>query len=281
MRKSFFLDEKIIFRRSLEKLECDRSRSRATGNLGNEWLLVSETRRQASASHTSLQLSHISQSRLQMRKGPKCGKKWDHVVCSRQKGCRSRGGGIHWGLPGQNQDRSGLRLRSGFDCRPFGRAGVGLPPHLIPKHSLGAADAGSSSSLPCIGREWVQPPVVEDPRECSRWQRRRNGVESWDSCCCNQREREREKESIPQSESLTNRFGSSETKYDRQIQIVKIQMRVKAMLHFRCGPIELPSILAAVSVLSRWRFLLKDSPPSLRAPWSLHWAHEKWLGAVT
>ena len=80
------------------------------------------------------------------------------------------------------------------------------------------------------------------------------------------REREREKESIPQSESLTNRFGSSETKYDRQIQIVKIQMRVKAMLHFRCGPIELPSILAAVSVLSRWRFPLKDSPPSLRAP---------------
>ena len=53
------------------------------------------------------------------------------------------------------------------------------------------------------------------------------------------KEREREKESIPQSESLTNRFWSSETKYDRQIQIVKIQMRVKAMLHFRCGPFEL------------------------------------------
>ena len=34
--------------------------------LGNEWLLVSETHRQASASHTSLQLSHISQSRLQL-----------------------------------------------------------------------------------------------------------------------------------------------------------------------------------------------------------------------
>ena len=33
----------------------------------NEWLLVSETHRQASASHTSLQLSHISQSRLQLR----------------------------------------------------------------------------------------------------------------------------------------------------------------------------------------------------------------------
>ena len=183
------------------------------------------------------------------------------MVCSRQKGCRSRGGGIHWG---QNQDRSGLRLRSGFDCRPFGRAGVGLPPHLIPKHSLGAADAGSSSSLPCSECSLlllkIRVNALADRGEGTALR-----VETA-AAATREREREREKESIPQSEFLTNRFGSSETKYDRQIQIVKIQMRVKAMLHFRCGPIELPSILAAVSVLSRWRFQLKDSPPSLRAP---------------
>ena len=80
-------------------------------------------------------LLHLQQAneRFQPERSPNVAR--SAIMWSGQKANRSLGGGgTHWGLQGQNQDRSGLRLRSGFDCRPFGRAGVGITAgsHLMP-----------------------------------------------------------------------------------------------------------------------------------------------------